>query len=74
MIYVNGIALGVLKLKRDLVEISDCIRKYITNQQDSFIQLLFSTIQFVMVGNVTHGLKYGTIGTKEKYFLNWQED
>ena len=74
VIYVNGIALGVLELKRGLVEISEGIRQNITNQQDSFIQSFFSTVQFVMAGNDTQGLRYGTIGTKEKYFLNWKED
>ncbi|MCK4869889.1 MAG: HsdR family type I site-specific deoxyribonuclease, partial [Gammaproteobacteria bacterium] len=34
----------------------------------------FSTIQFVFAGNDTEGLKYGTIGTAEKYFLKWKED
>lgn len=74
VIYVNGIALGVLELKRGLVEISEGIRQNITNQQDNFIQSFFSTVQFVMAGNDTQGLRYGTIGTKEKYFLNWKED
>jgi type I restriction enzyme R subunit len=74
VIYVNGIALGVLELKRGLVEISEGIRQNITNQQDSFIQSFFATVQFVMAGNDTQGLRYGTIGTKEKYFLNWKED
>jgi type I restriction enzyme R subunit len=74
VIYVNGIALGVLELKRGSVEISEGIRQNITNQQDSFIQPFFATVQFVMAGSDTQGLKYGTIGTKEKYFLNWKED
>ena len=74
VIYVNGVALGVLELKRGLVEISEGIRQNITNQQDSFIQSFFATVQFVMAGNDTQGLRYGTIGTKEKYFLNWKED
>lgn len=74
VIYVNGIALGVLELKRGLVDISEGIRQSITNQQDSFIESFFSTIQFVFAGNDTQGLRYGTIQTKEKYFLKWKED
>ena len=74
VIYVNGIALGILELKRGLVEISEGIRQNITNQQDSFIQSFVATVQFVMAGNDTQGLRYGTIGTHEKYFLNWKED
>lgn len=74
VLYVNGIALGVLELKRGLVEISEGIRQNITNQQDRFIQPFFSTIQFVFAGNDTQGLRYGTIETEEKYFLKWKED
>lgn len=74
VIYVNGIALGVLELKRSTVSIGDGIRQNIVNQQKEFIQSFFSTIQFVMAGNDTEGLRYGTIGTPEKYFLKWKED
>jgi type I restriction enzyme, R subunit len=31
-------------------------------------------VQFVFAGNDSEGLKYGTIGTPEKYFLRWKED
>lgn len=74
VLYVNGIALGVLELKRSTVSIGDGIRQSITNQQKEFIQSFFSTIQFVFAGNDTEGLRYGTILTPEKYFLNWKED
>jgi type I restriction enzyme R subunit len=74
VIYVNGIALGVLELKRSTVSIGDGIRQNIVNQQKEFIQSFYSTIQFVFAGNDTEGLRYGTIGTPEKYFLNWKED
>jgi len=74
VLYVNGIALGVLELKRSTVSIGDGIRQSIVNQQKEFIQSFFSTIQFVFAGNNTEGLKYGTILTPEKYFLKWKED
>ena len=74
VLYVNGIALAVLELKRSTVSIGDGIRQSIVNQQDSFIQPFFSTIQFIFAGNDTEGLRYGTIGTPEKYFLKWKED
>jgi type I restriction enzyme R subunit len=74
VIYVNGIALGVLELKRSTVSINDGIRQSIVNQKDQFIQPFFSTIQYVFAGNDTEGLRYGTTGTPEKYFLNWKED
>ena len=37
-------------------------------------QRFFATVQFVFAGNDSEGLKYGTIGTEDKYFLSWKED
>lgn len=74
VLYVNGIALGVLELKRSTVSIGDGIRQSIVNQQKEFIGSFFSTVQFVFAGNDTEGLRYGTIGTPEKFFLKWKED
>lgn len=74
VLYINGIAVGVLELKRSTVSIGDGIRQNITNQQREFIQSFFSTVQFVFAGNDSEGLRYGTIGTGEKYFLQWKED
>ncbi|MBW7990808.1 MAG: HsdR family type I site-specific deoxyribonuclease [Planctomycetes bacterium] len=74
VLYVNGIALGVLELKRSIVSIGHGIRQNITNQKKEFIQSFFTTIQWIFAGNDTQGLRYGTIGTPEKYYLKWKED
>lgn len=74
VLYINGIAIGVLELKRSTVSIGDGIRQSIVNQKKEFIGQFFSTIQFVFAGNDTEGLRYGTIGTPEKFFLKWKED
>jgi type I restriction enzyme R subunit len=74
VIYVNGIALGVLELKRSTITINDGIRQNITNQQDRFIKPFFSTVQYLFAGNDTEGLRYGAIQTPEKYYLKWKED
>ncbi len=74
ILYVNGIAIGVLELKRSYISIGDGIRQSLSNQQPEFHAWFFSTIQFIFAGNDTEGLKYGTIGTPEKYFLTWKED
>lgn len=74
VLYVNGIALGVLELKRSIVSINEGIRQSIVNQKDDFIQPFFATIQFIFAGNDTEGLRYGTINTPEKYYLKWKED
>lgn len=74
VIYVNGIALGVIELKRSTVSVSEGIRQNIDNQKAVFIKHFFSTIQLVMAGNDTEGLRYGVIETPEKYYLEWKED
>jgi len=74
VLYVNGIAVGVLELKRSSVSIGDGIRQSISNQRPEFNEWFYSTVQFVFAGNDSEGLRYGTIGTEEKYFLRWKED
>lgn len=73
VLYVNGIALAVLELKRSTVSVSEGIRQNLDNQKKIFIQSFFSTVQLVMAGNDTEGLRYAVIETKEKYFLTWKE-
>ena len=74
VLYINGIAIGVLELKRSTVSVSEGIRQSIVNQREEFIGAFFSTIQFVFAGNDTEGLRYGTVGTSEKFFMKWKED
>ncbi|MBO1065593.1 HsdR family type I site-specific deoxyribonuclease [Dolichospermum flos-aquae UHCC 0037] len=74
VLYINGIALGVLELKRSTVSVSEGIRQNLDNQKSLFIKSFFNTMQLVMAGNDTQGLRYGTIKTKEKYYLTWKED
>lgn len=74
VLYVNGIAIGVLELKRSRGSIGDGIRQNLSNQLPEFNAWFFSTIQLVFAGNDSEGLKYGTVGTEEKYFLRWKEE
>ena len=74
VIYVNGIALWVIELKRSKVLVSEWIRQNLDNQKEIFIKNFFSTIQFVMAWNDTEWLRYGSIETPEKYYLSWKED
>jgi type I restriction enzyme R subunit len=74
VLYVNGIALGVLELKRSTVSVSEGIRQNLDNQKKAFIQPFFSTLQWVMAGNDSEGLRYATIETPEKYYLRWVEE
>ncbi|MCT8187287.1 HsdR family type I site-specific deoxyribonuclease [Pseudomonas sp. p99-361] len=74
VLYINGIALAVLELKRSRTAVNQGIRQSLDNQKPEFIQPFFSTMQLVMAGNDTQGMRYGTIQTGEKYFLTWKED
>lgn len=74
VLYVNGIALGILELKRSTVSVAEGIRQNIDSQNKKFIEPFFSTMQWIMAGNDTEGLRHGTIGTPEKYYLNWKEE
>ncbi len=74
VLYVNGIAIGVIELKNSRVSIGDGIRQNLSNQQAEFNAWFFSTVQLVFAGNDSEGLQYGAIGTPEKYFLKWKED
>ncbi|HJU16208.1 MAG TPA: HsdR family type I site-specific deoxyribonuclease [Stellaceae bacterium] len=74
VLYVNGIAVGVIELKNSRVSIGDGIRQSISNQKPEFNEWFFSTVQFIFAGNDSEGLRYGTVGTQEKYFLKWKED
>ena len=74
VLYVNGIAIGVIELKNSRVSIGDGIRQNLSNQKPEFNAWFFSTVQLIFAGNDSEGLQYGTINTQEKYFLKWKED
>jgi len=74
VLYVNGIAIGVLELKNSRKGIGEGIRQNLSNQRPEFNAWFFATVQFVLAGNDSEGVKYGTTGTEEKYFLTWKED
>ncbi len=72
--YVNGLALGVLELKRSSISVGAGIRQNIDNQKSFFIAPFFETMQLVMAGSDSEGLRYGTVGTSENFYLEWKED
>ncbi|MDO3636035.1 type I restriction endonuclease subunit R [Mycolicibacterium arseniciresistens] len=72
VLYVNGIALATLELKRSRVAVSEGIRQTIGNQKPEFIRPFFSTVQLVFAGNDVEGLHYGVIDTPEKYWMQWR--
>lgn len=74
VVYINGIAIAVIELKKSTVSVSQGIRQNISNQNEHFNKPFFTTVQFVMAGNSGEGLRYGTIETQEKYYLEWKND
>ena len=60
VLYVNGIALVVLELKRSTVSVTEGIRQNLDSQKKEFIRPFFTTVQLIMAGNETEGLRYGT--------------
>ena len=72
VLYINGIAIVVLELKRGSVEVGEGIRQLISNQEAIFNQGFFSTVQLTLAGNDSQGLRYGTAGTPEKFYVEWK--
>ncbi len=72
VLYVNGIATVVIELKRSSVDTANGIRQLITNQEEIFNLGFFSTVQLVLAGSDSQGLRYGTTGTPEKFFVEWK--
>ncbi len=72
VLYLNGIAVGVIELKRSSVSIADGVRQLITNQEEIFNLGFFATVQLVFAGSDSQGLRYGTVTTKEEFFVDWK--
>jgi type I restriction enzyme R subunit len=72
VLYLNGIAIAVIELKRSSVEVADGVRQLITNQEEIFNKGFFSTVQLVFAGSDSQGLRYGTTGTPEQFFVEWK--
>jgi len=73
VLYVNGIAVSVLESKRSIVSVTERIRQNLDSQKKEFIRPFYTTVQLVMAGNDTEGLRYGVIETPEMYWLRWKE-
>ena len=74
VLYLNGLAVAVLELKRSSVELADGVRQLITNQEEIFNKGFFSTVQLLLAGSDSQGLRYGTTGTPEQFFVAWKDE
>ncbi len=74
VLYINGLASVVIELKRSSVDVADGVRQLRTNQEEIFNKPFFSTVQLVLAASDSQGLRYGTTGTPEKYFVEWKDE
>lgn len=74
VLYINGLAIAVIELKRSSVELADGVRQLITNQEEIFNKGFFSTVQLLLAGSDSQGLRYGTTGTPAQFFLEWKDE
>ena len=74
VVYLNGLAVAVIELKRAAVEIGDGVRQLISNQAVQFNAPFFATAQLLLAGSDAQGLRYGTIGTPETLFVEWRDE
>ncbi len=72
VLYLNGVAIAVIELKRSSVEVADGIRQLITNQEAIFNLPFFPTVQLLLAGNDAQGLRYGTVTSREEFFVQWK--
>jgi type I restriction enzyme R subunit len=72
VLYLNGLAIAVIELKRGSVELAEGVRQLITNQEEIFNKGFFATVQLLLAGSDTQGLRYGTTGTPEQFFVQWK--
>ena len=71
---INGLAIVVIELKRSSVEVADGVRQLITNQEEIFNKRFFSTVQLLLAGSDSQGLRYGTTGSPEQFFVEWKDE
>ena len=74
VVYLNGIAVAVIELKRSTVSVNEGIRQQIDNQKELFIQQFYTTMQLLVAANPSQGVRYATINTTEPYYLTWKEE
>jgi type I restriction enzyme R subunit len=88
VVYVNGIALCVIELKRSFISLDEGIRQNLSNERD-LIPSFFTTTQFTVAARYAehkeltgdekvtdgmYGFKYATIGTPLEFWCPWKSD
>ncbi|KAF3984292.1 MAG: type I restriction endonuclease subunit R [Methylococcales symbiont of Hymedesmia sp. n. MRB-2018] len=72
LLFINGIPIGVVELKKSSVNPAKGISQMLRNQEKSEIPHLFKYVQLTLAGN-NHSPKYGTVGTSKRFYALWRE-
>lgn len=72
VLYLNGLAIAVIELKRSSVGIEDGVGQLISNQEPIFNQQFFPTAQLLFAGSDSQGLRYGTATTRAEFYVEWK--
>lgn len=70
VVFVNGIPLGIIELKKASVSIEDAIEQMVKNQEEGEIIQLFKFSQLLLCAN-NESIKYATAKTIKKFYLTW---
>ena len=73
VVFVNGIPLVAIELKKSGVSVEQGISQMVRNQKDNEIPYFFSFIQLTLAGS-NQDAKYGTVGTQKKHYARWVEE
>lgn len=73
VVYVNGVALCVIELKRSTVSLEEGIKQNLSNEID-LIPSFFTTTQFTVAASDKNGFRYATILTPQKFWCPWKRD
>ncbi|MCD8265808.1 MAG: HsdR family type I site-specific deoxyribonuclease [Prevotellaceae bacterium] len=73
VVYVNGIALAVIELKRCTVSFDEGIKQHLSNERD-LIPSFFTTVQFTVAASDKNGFMYATVHTPKNFWCRWKRD
>ncbi|QQF51393.1 type I restriction endonuclease subunit R [Campylobacter fetus subsp. venerealis] len=73
VVFVNGIPLVVIELKKSSVSYQNGARQLLMEQKNDEIPHLFKYIQLTIAAN-TNEARYGTMGTPLKFYSLWKEE
>lgn len=73
VLFVNGIPLAAIELKKSAAKLDQGISQMLRNQNTEYgAPQLFQTTQILIAGSPAEP-RYGTVGTKAKYWSLWRE-